>query len=103
MKTVDHVRNVATVLLILVIIGMLAACTGAGPLVNVPTAVPVECREQEPERPLFNLERLKAAGCTAAECLDAFVAAATADKILHDGYERRLVTALRACIAPITP
>ncbi|OGA97139.1 MAG: hypothetical protein A3E79_00165 [Burkholderiales bacterium RIFCSPHIGHO2_12_FULL_61_11] len=90
-------------LLILILIGMLSAC---GMVSQVPVgkvAVAVPCKEQEPERPNMPTEALKARGCPSGECVDELLQASIAENLRREGFEGRLVTALRACIAPITP
>ena len=74
------------------------ALTGcaAQPLTTIKVAVPIECRETEPQRPIMPTEALPA---TAK--LDAFVQAAQAEIERREGFEQRLVAALRACIAPV--
>lgn len=59
------------------------------------TAIPVECRETVPDRPVMPTETLTSSG------LDAFVQAATAEIERREGYEKLLRTALVACTAPL--
>lgn len=75
---------------------MLGGC-GSVPtagLVSVP--LPIECREPEPARPAMPTEAL-APGVS----LDLFVKSAQAEIDIREGYEGQLVTALRACRAPL--
>ncbi len=73
---------------------MLMGCRATMQTVKVP--VPVACQETEPTRPIMPTDRLLPGATN-----DAFVQAATAEIERREGYEGRLVTALRACIAPI--
>ena len=93
-------RTLLCIAMIVVAAYLLTACAASHNIQNVATAVPVECRETEPSRPAMPTETM---ACTAATCLDEFVKAATAEIERREGYEIKLVTALRACIAPITP
>ena len=101
MKT--HVVNIAMAILILVLIGLLSACKTAPQVPTGKVVVPVPCREQEPERPNMPTEALKARGCPSGECVDELLRASLSEIERRDGYELKLVTALRTCIAPITP
>ena len=78
---------------------LLAGCTTTPePVIEVRTvnvAVPVPCREPMPERPDYPMDGLRP-----GVSLDGFVAAALAERLVRDGYELRLETALRACTAP---
>lgn len=86
--------RLAAALLILVLIGLLAGCGATIVPVRVP--MPVECREELPERSGMPAEHLQpGAG------LDAFVQAATADIERREGYEGRLRMALEACTRPL--
>lgn len=73
----------------------LTGCATQG-LTTVKVAVPIECRETEPQRPIMPTELL-----LSTAKLDTFVQAAQAEIERREGYEQRLVTALRACIAPV--
>lgn len=82
----------------------LAALLAAGcattpePVIDVRTvsvAVPVPCREPMPDKPEFPMDGLRP-----GVSLDGFVAAAIAERLVREGYELRLETALRACTAP---
>lgn len=64
--------------------------------VNVP--VPVECKEEEPARPLMPTEAL-APGVT----VDQYVQASQAEIERREGYEIRLRAALEACRQPVHP
>lgn len=94
MKTVDHIRNVATVILILPIIGMMAGCGAT--LQTVKVAVPVQCQATEPTRPVMPTDML-----LPGTSLDRFAQAAIAEIERREGYEGRLVAALQSCIAPV--
>lgn len=72
-----------------------ACATKPEPIIDVRTvnvAVPVPCRETVPERPSMPTETLPE-----QPTLDQFVAAATAEIELREGYEGQLRTALVAC------
>lgn len=73
---------------------VLAGCSATLTQVRVP--VPIECREEVPERPQMPTERLQQGGG-----LDDFVRAATAEIERREGYELRLRAALQACTKPI--
>lgn len=64
--------------------------------VNVP--IPVECKEPVPARPAMPTEALRL-GAT----VDDFARAAMAEIDRREGWEYELVTALRACTAPLLP
>ena len=70
------------------------ATTGGVQVVNVP--VPVECREPEPERPAWPTDALRP-----SVDADTFVKYAQAEIELREGYETKLLTALRNCTAPM--
>lgn len=92
-----HLARLAALIALVIVVGLLAGCAappGAPVLVKVP--VPVECREDVPERPAMPTEAL-----TRAHPLDAKVAAALAEIELREGYEGRLLQALQACRRPI--
>lgn len=90
-------------LLLLCAVLALAGCATAKPepviqWKEVKVIVQVPCDEPVPARPRMPTEHIDS-----APSLDAFVAAATAEIELRDGYEGQLVTALKACTAPINP
>jgi hypothetical protein len=93
----DTVRNIATVIMLALIAIMLMACAAPLP-VQVKIPIPVACRETEPEVPIMPTDQL-----SADATLDQFVQAVAAEIERRQGYEVQLVTALRACIAPINP
>ena len=78
---------------------MLAGCaTAPEPVIEVRTvnvAVPVPCREPVPDRPAFPMDGLRP-----GTSLNQFVSAALAERLVRDGYELQLQTALRACTSP---
>lgn len=74
----------------------LTGCGATMQTVKVP--LPVACQEKEPDRPIMPTDRL-----LPGADLDAFVQAAAAEIERREGYETKLVTALRACISPIEP
>lgn len=65
---------------------------------RVNVAVPVECKEPVPERPMMPTEALRP-GAT----VDQFAQAAMAEIERREGYEWLLVTALTICARPIAP
>lgn len=75
----------------------LAGCGHNPPVVQPRVAIPVECKEQVPERPAMPTEALT------TDSVDAYVQAAEAELLLREGYEGKLRTALEACTKPITP
>lgn len=89
-------RNIGTVILLAAVLAMLFGCKATMSTVKVP--VPVECKETEPVRPIMPTDRL-----LPGAPLDAVVQATTAEIERREGYEIKLVTALKACIAPIKP
>lgn len=96
--TAITLRNIATVILLAATAAMLMACATTGGTQTTKVAVPVPCQETEPTRPVMPTDRLMPGAS-----LDSFVQAATAEIERREGYEGKLVAALRACIAPITP
>ena len=89
-------RRIGTIILLAAALAILMGCNATMTQIKVP--VPVECKETEPVRPIMPTERL-----LPGAPLDAVVQAATAEIERREGYEIKLVTALRACIAPIKP
>lgn len=92
----NTLRNIGTAIIVVIIVGMLFGCNATLQTVKVP--VPIACQETEPGRPVMPTDRL-----LPGASLDSVVQAATAEIERREGYETKLVTALRACIAPITP
>lgn len=74
---------------------LLAGC-GATQTMRVSVPVPVACNESEPARPVYPTEAL-------APGVPPFILlrAALAEIDRREGYEGELVTALRACTAPL--
>lgn len=75
--------------------------TAPEPKIDVRTinvAVPVPCHEPVPDRPSFPMDGLKP-----GTPLNQFVSAALAERLIRDGYELQLETALRACTEPAPP
>jgi hypothetical protein len=93
--------NAGMVLAILLLIGLLSGCETTTKVPEGKVAVTVECKEQEAERPNMPTEALKARGCPSGECVDELLQASLAENLRREGYEVKLRTALRACIAPI--
>ena len=94
MKGLDHIRNVATAILLLGTLVMLAGCPATLQAVKVP--VPVPCQATEPARPVMPTDML-----LPGASLDRFAQAAIAEIERREGYEGRLVAALQSCIAPV--
>lgn len=83
-------RNVLLVLSLL-----LAGCQSAPPKVvlkEVKVAIPVECREPVPDRPVMPTESLQR-----GVSISTFVKAAQAEIERREGYEGQLRTALQNC------
>ena len=71
--------------------------TAPEPVIDVRTvnvAVPVPCREPVPDKPAFPMDGLRP-----GTSLNQFVSAALAERLVRDGWESQLETALRACTA----
>lgn len=80
---------------------VLAGCGATAPRVEVQrvnVAVPVECKEPIPERPVMPTEALRP-GAT----VDQFAQASMAEIERREGYEVQLVAALAICTRPIAP
>lgn len=75
---------------------VLAGCNATTSQLRIP--VPIECREEVPERPQMPTEHLPQ-----GSGLDDFVRAATAEIERREGYEIKLRTALEACTKPLEP
>lgn len=76
----------------------LAGCTTTPGVSIVKVAVPVECRETVPDRPVMPTEQF-----TEKPAIDEYQRAARAEIERREGYEITLRTALEACTAPIKP
>lgn len=75
--------------------GLLTACGTSPPRIEiqqVKVAVPLPCQEPEPARPVMPIEHL-----AGDADVDSYVQAAAAEIARREGYEGRLVTALRNC------
>lgn len=93
----NTLRKIGTVLLLAGVAFMLLACaTTGGTQTKVP--LPVACKETEPVRPIMPTDSL-----LPGAPLDKAQAAQQAEIARREAYEDLLVTALRACIAPIQP
>lgn len=75
---------------------VLTGCVTTGGGVVVDTPIPVACRAVEPERPAMPLEALRPGAS-----LDLIVKSAQAESLIREGYESRLLAALRSCTAPL--
>ena len=88
-------RAVALICLLFTVV-VLTGCPATIQTVKMP--VPVECREEVPERPVMPTEQYKA-----KPSLDEFTRDSQAEIKRREGYETKLRTALEACTAPIKP
>jgi len=77
---------------------MLTGCGTTPVLTEIKVAVPVECREKVPDRPVMPTEQF-----TEKPNLFEFTKAAQAEIERREGYEGQLRTAVEACTAPIQP
>lgn len=80
---------------------VLAGCGTTPPRVEIQrvnVAVPVECKEPIPARPVMPTE-----GLADTATLDQFAQAATAEIERREGYEGELLAALENCRKPIEP
>lgn len=87
------------VLQALALVLLLAGCQSAPPKVvlkEVKVAIPVECREPVPDRPVMPTESLQR-----GVSISTFVKAAQAEIERREGYEVRLRVALENCKKPI--
>lgn len=75
-------------------------CASRVRLEAVKTAVPVPCNVAMPVRPVMPTEQLDMND--PVMWLDRFVAAATAEIEVREGYEGKLAAALAKCRAPLT-
>lgn len=82
-----------------VLLAAAAATVGCGAtLQTIKIALPVECKEEVPERPIMPTEQFEV-----KPSLDEYVQASQVEILRREGYEKRLDAALRACTAPIAP
>ena len=77
--------------------GLMSGC-GTARSVQVRVPVPVECRVDEPARPVMPTEILRPGVDP-----DRFAASAMAEIELREGYEGELRAALEQCTAPLRP
>lgn len=89
-------RDVLVLLAIVVAAALMEGCSAVGGAITVKTAVPVACDQAEPERPFMPTDDLRPGAD-----VNRYVRAARAERLVRQGYEDRLVTALRACIKPV--
>lgn len=78
----------------------MTGCASRVRLEAVKTAVPVPCNVAMPVRPTMPTEQLEVVD--PKMWLDTFVAAATAEIELREGYEGKLAAALAKCRSPLT-
>lgn len=95
MININRLRNIAAVILILSALIMLTACGATMQTVEV--VVPVPCLATEPARPVMPTDMLMPGAD-----LDRFTQAAIAEIERREGYESKLVAALRSCITPLS-
>lgn len=93
-----HLLTLGVAVLVFAVLGTLAGCSSTPVIQTVKVAVPTECRETVPDRPVMPTEAF-----TAKPTLDQFVQAAQAEIERREGYEQQLRTALETCTAPIEP
>lgn len=89
-------KRLASLAAHLVLVAGLTGCGATLQTIKVP--VPVQCKEEVPERPIMPTEQFKT-----KPTLDQFVQASQVEILRREGYEQRLDAALRACTAPIAP
>lgn len=77
---------------------LLTGCKTVPEVVDVRVAIPVACQIAEPERPLMPTDELDPAAP-----VDVQARYLRAEIEIREGYEDRLLTALRGCRKPITP
>lgn len=92
----NTLRYAGAIILAAAALAMLFGCNATMTTIKVP--VPVECKEKEPDRPIMPTDRL-----LPGAPLDDKAKASIAEIERREAYEIKLVTALRACIAPIKP
>lgn len=95
-RTANTLRNIGTIIVLAAAGAMLMGCKATMTQIKVP--VPVACQETEPVRPIMPTDSLMPGAS-----LDKAQAAQQAEIARREAYELQLVTALRACIAPIQP
>jgi len=85
-------------IVLIAVCGLLSGCETAPrvEIQRVNVAVPVECKEPIPDRPVMPTEALRP-GAT----VDQFTQAAQAEIERREGYEGLLRTALAACTSPV--
>jgi hypothetical protein len=102
MNTRERLQEILGLFVFLAILGTVGGLTGcaSAPILAQPVKVPVPvaCDEKEPDRPVMPTEAL-----IEADSLDRKTAAALAEIDLREGYEAKLVAALRGCTRPIAP
>jgi starvation-inducible outer membrane lipoprotein len=86
------------ILFIGIAVMLLAGCASEPKAVPGRAAIPIECREPMPERPVMPTEHL-----TPDVTLDGYVAAAEAEIHRREAYEDQLRTALDSCRKPVMP
>lgn len=98
MKKIPLSLKLAALSAALIQVGCATAPEPAIDVRTVNVAVPVPCREPVPDRPAWPMDGLKP-----GTSLNQFVSAALAERLIRDGYELQLETALRACTEPAPP
>ncbi len=95
MKKIRHFLSYAVLAASVIQAGCATAPEPKIELRTVNVAVPVPCREPVPDKPDYPMDSLKP-----GTSLNQFVSAALAERLVREGYELQLETALRACTAP---
>ncbi len=95
MKKIPLSLKLAALAAALIQVGCATAPEPAIDVRTVNVAVPVPCREPVPAKPSFPMDGLRP-----GTSLNQFVSAALAERLVRDGYQLQLETALRACTAP---
>lgn len=91
---VNRLHNIVAAILIAASLAMLSACGATVQTVKV--AIPVACQTTEPSRPVMPTDMLMPGAS-----LDRFAQAAIAEIERREGFELKLIAALRSCIEPL--
>lgn len=92
-----EIARIAAIIAVVVLIVLCTGCASQPSALPARAAIPVECREAMPARPVMPTEQLpNEAG------VDAYVQAAAAEIDRREGYEQELATALANCKKTIT-
>lgn len=99
--TAKYSKNYFSAIVFVAACAALAGCGATAPRIEIQrvnVAVPVECKERVPDRPVMPTDALRP-GAT----VDQAVQAAFAEIERREGYEVQLVAALTICTRPIEP